>query len=241
MITNEVAFIAIAVSDKERARKFYQETLELKPSSTQMDGAWVEYDLGPITIGVGCHPAWKPSRDGTTVAFEVDDMDDAIAKLKERGVTFDIEKLRLQFAGWHNFEIQTGTNWWFTNERRNENQEMLGKQESRSLLSLLLFLHSCVPDLYVCSVSIKARGWSCRELRAARAHFTRGSAWTTARMWSRALRRGRAAKCSMTRYPYSTLFGKRDRKLVATHRWFSSLLLRLRIRFWKRLMPESNS
>ncbi len=81
MITNEVAFIAIAVSDKERARKFYQETLELTPTRTQMDGAWVEYDLGPATIGVGCHPAWKPSRDGTTVAFEV-----------ERGVTFDIEK-----------------------------------------------------------------------------------------------------------------------------------------------------
>jgi len=92
MITNEVAFVAIAVSDKERARKFYQEILELKTSSTQMDGAWVEYDLGPITIGVGCHPAWKPSRDGTTVAFEVDDIDAAIAKLKERGVTFDIEK-----------------------------------------------------------------------------------------------------------------------------------------------------
>ena len=46
MITNEVAFVAIAVSDKERARKFYQETLELKPTRTQMDGAWVEYDLG---------------------------------------------------------------------------------------------------------------------------------------------------------------------------------------------------
>ena len=43
MITNEVAFVAIAVSDKERARKFYQETLELKPTRTQMDGAWVEY------------------------------------------------------------------------------------------------------------------------------------------------------------------------------------------------------
>ena len=57
MITNEVAFVAIAVSDKERARKFYQETLELKPTVTQMDGAWVEYDLGPTTIGVGCHPA----------------------------------------------------------------------------------------------------------------------------------------------------------------------------------------
>jgi catechol 2,3-dioxygenase-like lactoylglutathione lyase family enzyme len=68
MITNEVAFVAIAVSDKERARKFYQEVLELKPSSTQMDGAWVEYDLGPTTIGVGCHPAWKPSRDGTSAS-----------------------------------------------------------------------------------------------------------------------------------------------------------------------------
>src|SRR3982750_1237336 len=88
----EVAFIAIAVSDKERARKFYQETLELKPTRTQMDGAWVEYDLGETTIGVGCHPAWQPSRDGTTVAFEVDDMDAAIDKLRSSGVSFDIEK-----------------------------------------------------------------------------------------------------------------------------------------------------
>ena len=47
MITNEVAFIAIAVSDKERARKFYQETLELKPATTGMDGAWVEYESWP--------------------------------------------------------------------------------------------------------------------------------------------------------------------------------------------------
>ena len=92
MITNEVAFIAIAVSDTERARKFYQETLELKPGHTAHDGAWVEYDLGPTTIGVGSHPAWKPSRDGTTVAFEVANIDDAIKKLQSRGVTFDIEK-----------------------------------------------------------------------------------------------------------------------------------------------------
>ncbi len=92
MITNEVAFIAIAVSDKEHARKFYQETLELKPATTGMDGGWIEYELGPTTIGVGCHPAWKPSRDGTTVAFEVDDFDATLAKLKERGVKFDSDK-----------------------------------------------------------------------------------------------------------------------------------------------------
>ena len=88
----EVAFVAIEVSDAERARKFYQETLELKPGMTAMEGAWVEYDLGATTIGVGCHPAWKPSRDGTTVAFEVEDIDATIATLKERGVSFDMEK-----------------------------------------------------------------------------------------------------------------------------------------------------
>jgi predicted enzyme related to lactoylglutathione lyase len=93
MITNEVAFVAIAVSDAERARKFYQETLELQPATTAMGGAWVEYDLGPTTIGVGCHPAWKPSRDGTTVAFEVENIDATIAKLKDRGVSFDIDKM----------------------------------------------------------------------------------------------------------------------------------------------------
>jgi predicted enzyme related to lactoylglutathione lyase len=88
----EVAFIAIAVSDAERARKFYQETLELKPGMTGMGGAWVEYDLGATTIGVGCHPNWKPSRDGTTIAFEVDDIDATIVTLKERGLEFDLNK-----------------------------------------------------------------------------------------------------------------------------------------------------
>src|SRR3954454_21889859 len=88
----EVAFVAIAVSDPERARKFYQETLEIKPTSSAMNGAWVEYDLGTATIGVGCHPAWQPSRDGTTVAFEVEDIDAAMKKLRERSVMFDIEK-----------------------------------------------------------------------------------------------------------------------------------------------------
>src|SRR5205814_9721414 len=94
MITNEVAFIAIAVTDKERARKFYQETLELKPATTAMDGGWVEYELGPVTIGVGCHPNWKPSQPGTgtSVALEVDDFDAAYEKLKKRGVKFEMEK-----------------------------------------------------------------------------------------------------------------------------------------------------
>ncbi len=89
----EIAFVAIAVTDSEAARKFYQETLELKPGMTAMEGAWVEYEIGATTIGVGCHPDWKPSRDGISIAFETDDIDKTIAKLKERGVTFDMEKI----------------------------------------------------------------------------------------------------------------------------------------------------
>ena len=91
MIT-EVAFVAIAVTDAERARKFYQDLLGLKPSLTAMEGMWVEYEIGGTTIGVGCHPAWKPAREGTSVAFEVDDIDATIAKLKDAGVEFEMDK-----------------------------------------------------------------------------------------------------------------------------------------------------
>ncbi|CAN5536229.1 VOC family protein [soil metagenome] len=89
----DVAFVAIAVTDAETARKFYEETLELRPGMTAMEGAWVEYEIGSTTIGVGCHPDWKPSRDGISIAFETGDIDAAITKLKERGVTFDMEKI----------------------------------------------------------------------------------------------------------------------------------------------------
>src|SRR5207237_7978018 len=110
LMIKEVAVVASAVSDKERARKFYQETLELKPSTTAMDGAWVEYDIGPVTIGVGCHPAWQPSRDGTSVALEVEDFDSVYAKLKERGVTFDIEKMETPVWWIAQFRDTQGTN-----------------------------------------------------------------------------------------------------------------------------------
>ena len=88
----EVAFVAIAVSDQDRARKFYEGMLELKPGMIAHEGNWVEYDVGTMTIDVGCSPNWPPSRDGTSVAFEVEDFDGVYAKLKEHGVSFDIDK-----------------------------------------------------------------------------------------------------------------------------------------------------
>jgi predicted enzyme related to lactoylglutathione lyase len=76
-----------------------------------MDGAWVEYDLGPVTIGVGSHPDWKPSQPGTgtSVALEVDDFDAAYAKLKERGVKFDMEKFESPVCWMAVFQDPDGT------------------------------------------------------------------------------------------------------------------------------------
>ena len=109
MITNEVAFVAIAVSDKERARKFYQETLELTPTRTQMDGAWVEYDLGPITIGVGCHPAWKPSREGPPSRSRWKILMMRTRNSKNAASVSIWKNLKRPFAGWRNFVIPTET------------------------------------------------------------------------------------------------------------------------------------
>ena len=88
----EVAFVAVAVSDFARSRKFYEKTLELKPSPIPEGVPFVEYEIGAVTVAIGQHPAWQPSRDGTTIAFEVADIEAAITKLKERGVVFDMEK-----------------------------------------------------------------------------------------------------------------------------------------------------
>ena len=88
----EVAFVAVAVSDFGRSRKFYEETLGLKPGPVPEGVPFVEYEIGPVTVAIGQHPAWQPSRDGTTIAFEVEDIDAAIATLKERGAAFDMEK-----------------------------------------------------------------------------------------------------------------------------------------------------
>ena len=40
---------------------------------------WIEYEIGPDTLAIGSvGDQWKPSPDGTSVALEVEDFDDAI-------------------------------------------------------------------------------------------------------------------------------------------------------------------
>ena len=91
MIT-EIAFTGSPVTDIKRARAFYEGILGLKPTMESAGGLWVEYDVGPATIGIGCYgEAWKPSPDGTCVGFEVDNLDAEVARLKSKGVAVSMD------------------------------------------------------------------------------------------------------------------------------------------------------
>ncbi len=92
MKIKEIGFVGIPVTDLKRARSFYEEVLGLKVSEEMMGGKWIEYAVGDDTLAianVGDH--WTPSDQGTGAAFEVEDFDEAIERLKDRSVGFVAE------------------------------------------------------------------------------------------------------------------------------------------------------
>ena len=84
----EIAFVAYPVTDIVRARKFYEGVLNLKANEPvkSENPQWIEYDIGPGTLGIGSSPQWLPSEDGASAALEVEDFDAAIAVLREHKV-----------------------------------------------------------------------------------------------------------------------------------------------------------
>ena len=89
---NEIAFTVTPVTDLSRARAFYEGVLELKPTSLYEEAGWVEYEIGAGAFALGkADEKWKPSAAGSCVAFEVDDLDATVTKLKESGVPFDMD------------------------------------------------------------------------------------------------------------------------------------------------------
>jgi predicted enzyme related to lactoylglutathione lyase len=93
MIT-EIAFTGTPVTDIKRARAFYENVLGLKSAMESAGGLWVEYEIGASTFAIGCYgEVWKPSDQGTCAAFEVDNFDAEIARLKSLGVKFSMEPM----------------------------------------------------------------------------------------------------------------------------------------------------
>lgn len=88
----KVAFTMYPIRDVPRARKFYEETLGLKPGSSgnRGDNWWIEYDLpdGGCLALTNFVPDAPSDAAGGTIALEVEDLDALIADLKGKGVSF---------------------------------------------------------------------------------------------------------------------------------------------------------
>lgn len=90
----KVAFTMYPVIDMERAKEFYKEHLGLIPTQIHPQGGWCEYDLP----GGGCFAITtmaqgvKPSADsGGSIAFEVDNLEGLVAKLKSENVQIKMD------------------------------------------------------------------------------------------------------------------------------------------------------
>jgi len=92
MKIKNIAFVGIPVTDMKRAREFYEGVLGLKIADEMMSGKWIEYAVGDETLAIAnVGEQWTPSDQGTGAAFEVEDFDDAIKRLKDQHVRFAAE------------------------------------------------------------------------------------------------------------------------------------------------------
>jgi predicted enzyme related to lactoylglutathione lyase len=91
MKITELAFTGYPVTDLKRARNFYENILGLKATKVFGDEkqAWIEYDIGQSTLGIGNGaPDWKPSAGGGSAGLEVQDFAAAMDTLKRNQVPF---------------------------------------------------------------------------------------------------------------------------------------------------------
>src|SRR5436853_6350127 len=87
-----IAFVGIPVTDMKRAREFYEGVLGLKTSDEMGHGKWIEYAIGDDTLAIGSvGDQWKPSADGTSVAIEMENLEESIKRLKDVDVVIDVD------------------------------------------------------------------------------------------------------------------------------------------------------
>ena len=77
----------IAVSDIERARQFYGETLGLKVRDERADG--IRYETGGGTAVLVYPSQFAGTAQSTSMGFEVDDVEKTVGELRDRGVVFE--------------------------------------------------------------------------------------------------------------------------------------------------------
>ena len=86
-------FVSVPVTDMERAKRFYAETLGIP--SPSLDSAWPEFETGNVSLYLIDPTAiggeFKPH--SSHIALRVPDVPEARAKLEQAGVEFDGEIL----------------------------------------------------------------------------------------------------------------------------------------------------
>jgi catechol 2,3-dioxygenase-like lactoylglutathione lyase family enzyme len=93
MQAQRVDFIAVPTTDRERAAKFYEETLGLERNPNSTD-TWIEFETGNVTLAlvtpteIGLE--FNPLPFGS-IAIRVPDLEAAKAELQEKGVEFSGE------------------------------------------------------------------------------------------------------------------------------------------------------
>ena len=94
MKITEIAFTGYSVTDMKRAKQFYEGVLGLQKSRAfgqhNGDDQWAEYDIGGgcLALITGAVDQWPPHAAGTAPAFEVDDLDAYVKKMRDAGVKF---------------------------------------------------------------------------------------------------------------------------------------------------------
>jgi catechol 2,3-dioxygenase-like lactoylglutathione lyase family enzyme len=92
MTVTKLDFVAVPSTDSERSRRFYVETLGLRPDQRAQFEFWV---------GETCFGIWEPARFGMEftpqrnahLALHVDEVAIARAELEAKGVTFNGDTL----------------------------------------------------------------------------------------------------------------------------------------------------
>ena len=88
MLGNTEAIATVAVSDLEAAARFYEDTLGLTRSHTEGEGA-IEYETGNAKLLV-YQSQFAGTNQATGVTWVIaDGVDDAVRKLKAKGVRFE--------------------------------------------------------------------------------------------------------------------------------------------------------
>ena len=90
----KVAFTMYPVTDMKRARHFYEDDLGLKPGH-EVENSWIEYDVGGTCFGLYTFklPWEQVASRFSNLALEVDDLDQTVARLRERKVEIKMEPM----------------------------------------------------------------------------------------------------------------------------------------------------